>query len=69
MGVFDAEGTRLGEVTSGTFSPTRSQGVALALLDARVQDGDEVVVDVRGRREQFVVTRPPFVAAGVKEEP
>jgi glycine cleavage system T protein (aminomethyltransferase) len=69
MGVFDADGSRLGEVTSGTFSPTRRQGVALALLDARVQEGDEVVVDVRGRREEFVVTRPPFVTAGVKEEP
>jgi aminomethyltransferase len=43
--------------------------VALALLDARVHEGDEVVVDVRGRREEFVVTRPPFVTAGVKEEP
>jgi hypothetical protein len=24
-------------------------------------------VDVRQRREQFVVTRPPFVTAGVRE--
>ncbi len=51
----------VGEVTSGTFSPTRKCGVALALLEAAVGDGDEVVVDVRGRHERFVVTKPPFV--------
>ncbi len=56
----------VGRVTSGTFSPTRRAGVALALLDAGVVDGDEVSVDVRGRREGFTVTRPPFVEAGVR---
>jgi aminomethyltransferase len=55
-------------VTSGTFSPTRRQGVGLALLDARVRDGDDVAVDIRGRREAFVVTKPPFVTPGVKEQ-
>ncbi len=30
-------------------------------------DGAEVSVDVRGRREIFVVTRPPFVVTGVRE--
>ena len=57
---------RVGEVTSGTFSPTRRVGVGLALLDAAVVDGDEVVVDVRGRRETFAVTKPPFVRPGVR---
>ncbi len=51
----------LGVVTSGTFSPTLRVGIGLALLDASVQDGDEVVVDVRGRPGRFVVTKPPFV--------
>jgi aminomethyltransferase len=51
----------IGEVTSGTFSPTRKVGVALALLDPGVSDGDEVLVDVRGRHEAFLVTKPPFV--------
>ncbi len=51
----------VGTVTSGTFSPTLRKGVALALLAKGVSDGDEVAVDVRGRREVFTVTRPPFV--------
>lgn len=54
-------GEPVGEITSGTFSPTRKAGVALALLDASVGDGDEVSVDVRGRDERFTVTKPPFV--------
>jgi len=56
----------VGRITSGTFSPTRRQGVGLALLDARVGDGDSVHVDVRGRTEAFTVTRPPFVTPGVR---
>ncbi len=67
MAVVAAAGEPLGEVTSGTFSPTRRQGIALALLDAAVDDGDEVVVDVRGRPQPFTVTKPPFVTPGVRE--
>ena len=56
-------GTVIGEVTSGTFSPTLKQGIGLALLDkaSRVGAGDEVVVDVRGRTSRFEVVLPPFV--------
>jgi aminomethyltransferase len=57
----------IGEVTSGTFSPTRKVGIALALISSQVQEGAEVSVDVRGREEIFVVTRPPFVEPGVRE--
>ncbi len=54
-------GAAVGEVTSGTFSPTRKVGIALALLDRTVAEGDEVVVDVRGRGAAFRVVKPPFV--------
>lgn len=57
----------VGEVTSGTFSPTLGVGIALALLDRSVQQGDVVEVEVRGRREPFDVVKPPFVAPGVRE--
>jgi aminomethyltransferase len=56
-----SSGDPVGHVTSGTFSPTLRTGVALALLDSSVKEGDEVAVDVRGRSEPFAVTRPPFV--------
>jgi aminomethyltransferase len=57
----------LGEVTSGTFSPTLKKGIGMALLASQVTDGAEVSVDVRGRREVFTVTKPPFVTPGVRE--
>ena len=62
MTVLDGAGSPVGSVTSGTFSPTLRKGVGLALLERAVKDGDEVAVDVRGRRETFAVTRPPFVS-------
>jgi aminomethyltransferase len=63
MAVHGPDGAQVGEVTSGTFSPTRSVGIGLALLGAAVAEGDEVTVDVRGRTSAFQVVRPPFVAA------
>ncbi|MGC5018227.1 glycine cleavage system aminomethyltransferase GcvT [Micromonospora sp. DT47] len=59
---------RVGTITSGTFSPTRKQGIALALLetDPKLADGDLVEVDIRGRRAQMRVTRPPFVQPSVR---
>ncbi|HEX6970054.1 MAG TPA: glycine cleavage system aminomethyltransferase GcvT [Micromonosporaceae bacterium] len=58
----------VGEVTSGTFSPTRRLGIALALLDASagLGEGSTVEVDVRGRRAAMQVVRPPFVKSSVR---
>jgi aminomethyltransferase len=51
----------VGRTTSGTFSPTLRQGIGLALLARSVSEGDEVVVDVRGRPLRCRVVKPPFV--------
>ena len=67
MRVNDEAGAELGEVTSGTFSPTLRQGIALALLEPGVEDGATVMVDVRGRQEAFTVTKPPFVEPSTRE--
>ena len=66
MPVLSADGTTVGVVTSGTFSPTLKQGIGLALLDPSIAEGDEVVVDVRGRQARFTVTKPPFVTPHVR---
>jgi aminomethyltransferase len=60
------DGAVVGEVTSGTFSPTLRKGVALALLDRAVEEGAEVAVDVRGRPAAFRVVKPPFVPASTR---
>jgi glycine cleavage system T protein (aminomethyltransferase) len=61
MAITAADGTVVGEVTSGTFSPTLRVGIGLALLDPAVGEGDQVQVDVRGRTSVMDVVRPPFV--------
>jgi len=62
------DGTDVGEVTSGTFSPTKRVGIALALLDTTsgLGPGDEVEVDVRGRPSRMKVVKPPFVTPSVR---
>lgn len=62
MQAMSADGTSVvGEVTSGTFSPSLRTGIGLALLDVSVEPGDEVSVDVRGRPSAMTVVKPPFV--------
>jgi aminomethyltransferase len=62
LNVLDGD-TTVGVTTSGTFSPTLKVGIALALIDvdAGVEDGRHVTVDVRGRSVECEVVRPPFV--------
>lgn len=61
------DGERVGECTSGTFSPTLKEGIALALIDtgSGIKKGAEVVVDVRGRALPCEVVIPPFVTPHV----
>ncbi|MBU2670685.1 glycine cleavage system aminomethyltransferase GcvT [Actinoplanes bogorensis] len=58
----------VGETTSGTFSPTKKIGIALALIDtaAGVNDGDLLEIDIRGRRTEARVVKPPFVQPSVR---
>jgi aminomethyltransferase len=62
------DGLPIGEVTSGTFSPTRKLGIGLALIDraSGLAEGDEVEVDVRGRPSTMKLVRPPFVKPSVR---
>ena len=64
--VCDASGDHVvGTVTSGALSPTLGYPIALAYVDAGLREpGTELTVDVRGRKEPFVVTPPPFYRRG-----
>jgi aminomethyltransferase len=68
MAVLNEDGEAIGQVTSGTFSPTLKKGIALALLDtaAGIEPGAEVAVEIRGRRAAFRAVRPPFVETHVR---
>ena len=60
--VISAQGE--GEVTSGTFSPTLQQSIALARLPADVAIGDTVQVEIRDKRLMAKVVKPCFVRNG-----
>jgi aminomethyltransferase len=68
MDVLGDSGERVGEVTSGTFSPTKKVGIGLALIDtaAGVGEGAELTIDVRGRACAVQVVKPPFVESHVR---
>lgn len=53
-----------GETTSGTFSPTLGQSIALARIPASIVAGSEVEVEIRDKRLRARVVKPPFVRNG-----
>jgi aminomethyltransferase len=59
--VVDDQGTKIGRVTSGAFSPSLKKSIAVALVPtefARVETS--LGVDIRGRVHQAVVVKTPF---------
>jgi aminomethyltransferase len=56
-----ADGTEIGEVTSGALSPTLGYPIAMAYVDrAYAEPGTELSVDIRGRIEPVEVVALPF---------
>ena len=66
MIVKNQAGDVVGEITSGTFSPTLKHGIGLALLNSDVALGQTLVIDVRGRDSQCEVVKLPFVTSHVR---
>ena len=57
----NAEGEKVGEVTSGTMSPIRKIGIGMGYIQtAYATPGTEVFIDVRGRKLKAMVVKPPF---------
>ena len=53
-----------GAITSGSFSPTLQQSIALARLPLGARIGDEVEVDIRGKLLKAKVVKPVFARNG-----
>ena len=66
MSVKSKDGAALGEVTSGTFSPSLKVGIGIALLDSTVKIGDQLIIDVRGRDSLVEVVKLPFMPSHVR---
>ncbi|MBP3977889.1 glycine cleavage system aminomethyltransferase GcvT [Microbacterium sp. BLY] len=59
--VVDADGTVIGEITSGALSPTLGHPIAMAYVDpSSAEEGTAVFLDVRGTRIPATVTALPF---------
>ena len=56
-------GVTVGVVTSGNFSPTLGHGIAMALLDSDIEEGQELEIDVRGKPLPATVIKLPFYKA------
>ncbi|GAB3549677.1 glycine cleavage system aminomethyltransferase GcvT [Spirosoma fluminis] len=58
----DADGNKIGEVTSGTQSPTLGKGIGLGYVPTAVsKPGSEIFVNVRDRLLKAQVVKLPFV--------
>lgn len=57
-----ADDVKLGEITSGNFSPVLGHGIALAFLPPGVEPGAPVEIDLRGKPVPATVIKLPFVA-------
>jgi aminomethyltransferase len=55
------DGTAVGVVSSGNFSPVLERGIALAFVTPDVEPGDRLVIDVRGRDVPAAVVDLPFI--------
>ena len=59
--VVDADGSPIGEITSGALSPTLGHPIAMAFVDpSSAEEGTAVFLDVRGTRIPATVTALPF---------
>lgn len=60
-GVFNKKDVQIGELTSGVFSPSLKEGIAMGYLPIEyAKIGTEVDIDVRGRKFPAQVVKKPF---------
>jgi len=60
--IVDAEGNKIGRVTSGTQSPTLKKSIGLGYVDnAFAKEGTEIFVCIRNQSIKAKVVKPPFV--------
>lgn len=60
--IHDADGNKIGRVTSGTQSPSLKKSIGLGYVDtAFAKDGTEIFISIRNQQIKAVVRKPPFV--------
>ena len=52
---------KIGEITSGTFSPSLEKSIGLARINRKLKQGEEVDILVRKKRLKAVIEKYPFI--------
>ena len=65
MAVF-INNTLVGKVTSGSFLPTLGGAGGMAILSSFVKEGDQIEIDIRGKRKLATVAKRPLYSPKVK---
>lgn len=65
--ILNGDGAEIGQVTSGTPSPTTGKNIGVAYINKDFSDLDtEIFVGIRGRQLKAKVVKTPFVQSGGK---
>lgn len=65
--IVDADGNKIGRVTSGTMSPILKQGIGLGYVaNDFTEEGSEIFIAVRNKQLKAEVSKAPFVSPTVK---
>lgn len=69
--IYDAAGeTKIGEVTSGTFSPSLKRPIAMGYVETKSSKADnEVMIKIRNKMQKAQVTKMPFVQSNYYQVP
>lgn len=69
--IYDADGEKkIGEVTSGTFSPCLKKPIAMGYVETGMhKSGTEVMIKIRNKMQKAAVTKMPFVEASYYKVP
>lgn len=69
--IYDATGeTKIGEITSGTFSPCLKAPIAIGYVEtASSKAGTEVMLKIRGKMQKAEVSKMPFVPSNYYRVP
>ena len=61
MNICDAEGNKIGHVTSGTMGPTVKKAIGMGYVDVPFNKvGSEIFIEIRGKLLKAVVVKMPF---------
>lgn len=60
--ILDSEGSKIGEVTSGSRSITLGKNIGMGYVSSEyAEEGTKVYIEIRNRQAEATVTKPPFI--------